>query len=114
MYKKNVNIGPIIKRIVEERNLSKSEFSRLLGFPCRNNIYSIFQKRSIDTDLLIEISKILNYPFLNEYFEDDAKPSKQINHQILLIEADETKIKEIISMLSNDNTHNINDLTNGV
>ena len=111
MYKKDVDIGSIIERIFNERKMTKADFARRLGFPCRKSVYSIFQKKSINTELLIEISKILNYPFLFEYLEDDSKP---INRQILLIEADSSKIEKIIGELSSDKSHIINELIDHV
>ena len=111
MYKKNVDIGSIIKKIVKERKITIADFSRQLGFPCRSSVYSIFKKRSIDTELLIDISNILNYPFLLEYFEADEK---HVNRPILLNEADSIKIKKIITELSNDKLRIINKLIDNV
>ena len=105
MYKKDVNIGSIIKKIVDKK-MTTTEFSRLLGYEnSRSYVYSIFNSKSIDTNLLIEISHILNYPFLLEYFEE-----KPINRKLLLIEADASKIEEVISKLKNDISLIINKL----
>ena len=49
---------------------------------------------SIDTNMLIDISNILNYPFLAEYFKE-----KPIERQILQIETIPSEIDKIITDL---------------
>ena len=47
-------------------------FARKLSYS-RTNVYKIFEKPSIDTNLLLRISSILNYDFFKyytEYFRD--------------------------------------------
>jgi len=56
MIKNNIHIGKIIKEVFETRNLSIQEFSELLNYE-RTNIYSIFNRKSIDIDVLLKISK---------------------------------------------------------
>jgi len=53
--------------------------------------------KSIDTDLLIHISNVLNHNFLLEYFEDPPN-----NRCFLLMETDNSKIGEIMTLLSID------------
>ena len=103
MLKKDVDIGSIIKRIVEEKNITITDFSLRLGFPHRSRVYSIFNNKSIDTDMLIKISELLDYNFFIEYLEE-----KSINRQILIIEADNSKIKKINAELSGDKSLIIN------
>jgi plasmid maintenance system antidote protein VapI len=78
MLKGDVNIGAIINKVFKERqkttNITVTSFAQRLGFQ-RARIYTIFANKSIDTDLLTNISKILNYNFFVEYFEDE-KPYK--------------------------------------
>lgn len=62
-----IHIGSLIKEKVEERGLSISAFARLLHYE-RTNIYKIFKRRSIDVDLLIRISHVLEYDFLREVY----------------------------------------------
>lgn len=62
-----IHIGSLIKEKVEERGLSISDFARLLHYE-RTNIYKIFKRRSIDVDLLIRISHVLEYDFLREVY----------------------------------------------
>ena len=102
MYRKDVDIGSIIRRIVDEK-MKVAEFARRL-YPnpkskSRSAVYSIFKSKSIDTDKLIEISNILNYPFLLEYSEE-----RPVTRQILQIETDPSKIEEILTEFSKDKT----------
>ena len=109
MYRKDVNIGSIIKKIVDKK-MTTTEFSRLLGYEnSRSYAYSIFNSKSIDTNLLIEISHILSYPFLLEYLEE-----KPVDRKFLLIEADASKIEEVMSKLQKDMSLIINKLESTV
>ena len=54
----NLHIGRLIKTVFERSGMSVSEFARQLNCE-RTNIYTIFKRRTIDVELLINISKIL-------------------------------------------------------
>ena len=69
-----------------------TSFARELGFD-RKRIYSIFNSKSIDTDLLVQISKILDYNFLIEYFGEE----KPFMDNIVLVGMDNSRIAEIKS-----------------
>ena len=96
MLKENIDIGPLIKEIVEKRKMTVTDFSLQCGFP-REYAYTIFKQKSIDTYLLCVISNVLNHNFLLEYFEE-----KPINRQILIISADDQNIDQIKADLLND------------
>lgn len=93
MFRKNIIIGDVIRRVYLERKktekLTITQFAQALGCD-RTHIYPIFDSKSIDTDLLIRISKILDYPFLLEYFEDEAP----IVTYLVLAEVDKTKMEK--------------------
>ncbi|MBQ9077540.1 MAG: XRE family transcriptional regulator [Muribaculaceae bacterium] len=61
-------IGSLIKEELQRQERSVSWFARKLSCD-RSNIYRLFQKRSIDTDLLIRISSILDRDFFSEISE---------------------------------------------
>ena len=88
MFKKNVHIGSIIERLLRERQVRVTSFARELGFD-RKRVYAIFDSKSIDTDLLVQISKILNHNLLLEYFNKEKS--------MFLIEMDSSKIAFIES-----------------
>lgn len=56
------NIGINIKRELQRQERTVSWFARKLCCE-RSNVYSIFKRHSIDTDMLMRISKILHYNF---------------------------------------------------
>ena len=57
-----VHIGNKIKSVLESRGLSVTEFAKRIN-KSRENIYSIFTRKTIDTGLLQSISKVLDYDF---------------------------------------------------
>lgn len=64
-----VHIGQIIERVIHNQERSITWFSKKL-YCDRTNVYSIFKRQSIDTELLLRISKILNHNFFDYYTEE--------------------------------------------
>ena len=62
-----LNIGEEVRRKVEESGLSKAKFAELLGIARQNIEKTVFQKHSLDTDLLCNISEVLNCNFFDYY-----------------------------------------------
>lgn len=67
-----VNIGQCIKDELERQERSVSWLARKLNCH-RSVVYRIFNKNSIDTNLLKSISEILDYDFFKEYSDDMSK-----------------------------------------
>lgn len=63
------NIGIEIGRVMKERNLSKSEFARLLGY-YSSSVTRILESEEINTGLLMRISKALKYNFFRHYADE--------------------------------------------
>lgn len=61
-----IHIGKIIETVFQEQGRSPSWFARQLHCN-RSNIYNIFKRSSIDTALLLRISKILKHNFIQYY-----------------------------------------------
>jgi len=103
---KSIHIGSIIKQKVKERFMTKKEFADKI-ICGRTNVYNIFKKQSINSDLIYRISKALNYDFYNEvYFGRKTNHfSKKIH---ITIEFDGEKIdksdllNKLIKLLSSD------------
>ncbi len=64
-------IGLLIKKRLEEDERTVAWFARKLSCT-RANIYKIFEKESLDTELLMRISKILDCDFF-QYFSENLK-----------------------------------------
>ena len=61
-------IGLLIKQRLEEEERTVAWFARKLSCSYAN-IYKIFGKQSLDTELLTRISKILNHDFFQDLSE---------------------------------------------
>ena len=61
------HIGSIIKKKLNERAISIGDFAKMLNCH-RTTVYSIFKRENIDTDLLVQISEILEYDFFNNVY----------------------------------------------
>lgn len=62
----NIPIGKIIKEELYRQERSIAWFSRKLNCS-RSNVYKIFERTTIDTELLVRISRILNRNFFDLY-----------------------------------------------
>ncbi len=63
-----LEIGAIIKKRLRESSHSVVWLAEQLGCS-RTNIYKMFNKRTIDTNELLKISKILSFDFFGLYSE---------------------------------------------
>lgn len=64
-----IHIGEKIKKKSKELRVSASELAKRIN-TTKQNVYQIFKKKSIDTDLLRVISEALRYNFFDLYKED--------------------------------------------
>lgn len=69
-----LHIGKTIRKKLEEIGMTKSEFARRSG-TSPQNIYGIFKRSSIDSDLLKTISTCLNFDFF-QYYSTGVSVSK--------------------------------------
>lgn len=67
-----VNIGQNIKEILQQQERNVSWMAKKLGCN-RTMVYRILQKNSIDTALLLQISKILDHNFFEELSAEAMK-----------------------------------------
>lgn len=67
-----IHIGKQIRLIMEERNETVVWLAKHLSCS-RTNVYKIFEKHSVDTDILTRISIILDFDFFSLYSEDVKK-----------------------------------------
>lgn len=64
-----MHIGNRIKTVLTEQQRTASWLAQHL-FCDRTNVYKIFKKESIDTDLLMRICKIMSYNFFADLADD--------------------------------------------
>lgn len=69
MHHTMINIGKLIEIELHRQERSASWFAKKL-YCDRTNVYSIFKRHSIDTDLLMRICYILNHDFFRYYSDE--------------------------------------------
>lgn len=69
---KDLHIGSRIQQVLKEQGRNVSWFAKQICYE-RSNVYKLFKRKSIDTDLLIKISEVLGHDFLSEYFGDGRR-----------------------------------------
>ena len=67
-----VHIGKEIEKRVQELNLSITELGEKIN-TVRSNIYDIYDRKTIDTGLLLKISEVLQFDFFKFYISPDYK-----------------------------------------
>jgi transcriptional regulator with XRE-family HTH domain len=82
-------IGQIIKEVADIRNVKVIAFAKAIGVT-RNNIYAIYERESIDTELLKKIGQYLNYDFFQHFIEPETlkkiKMSENLKTSKVLVE----------------------------
>lgn len=73
-----LDIGEIIRQEFEKSGLSASQFARMINKE-RTLVYHLFKRQSIDTDLLYQISMILNVDLFRLFSEKLREENKVIN-----------------------------------
>ena len=62
-------IGAQIREVVVKRGMTVTEFAKRIN-KSRENAYSIFSRKTMDTGLLKLISEVLEYDFFKQYSQD--------------------------------------------
>lgn len=75
----NKKIGQLIKARVKSEKLEVTEFAKLIGTD-RSNVYDIFKRSSIDTELLKKIGQVLHYDFFQDLLEPDTVKEIVLRH----------------------------------
>ena len=63
-----MHIGKLIREKVKEQNKTSVWLAQQMSYS-RTNIYKLYDKKSIDTDVLFRISAILDFDFFSLYSE---------------------------------------------
>ncbi len=97
-----IHIGQEIQKVLKSRDVSVTEFAKRIN-KSRANIYSIFSRQSLETDLLKSISDVLDFDFFKLYSssylqleEQNAELEKQnkiLNSLVELLMEKENKTK---------------------
>ncbi len=74
-----VHIGQLIELELHRQERSVTWFANKL-YCDRTNVYKIFKRGSIDSDLLLRISTILNHNFFSYYLQELENNQKRNTH----------------------------------
>src|SRR5436190_23225232 len=74
-----LHIGKEIERRYKDSGIKLSEFARRLSTSPRN-VYSIFERSEIKTDLLQKVSEVLNFNFFSLYLPANQQVNEPENY----------------------------------
>ena len=80
MEYQKIHIGSLIKSEVEHCGITYSEFARRIGIQRQNVECKVFKRKGLNTELLIQISEILDCDFF-KYFQNKATYNNQQSNQ---------------------------------
>ncbi len=72
----SIHMGRLIQQQLKADHRSVGWLSREIGYT-RNHVYKIFKKPSLDSDLLLLISKAMNFNFFRFYTEEFVRQLKE-------------------------------------
>ena len=93
----NMHIGHLIKAVFDMSGMTVAEFARKIHCE-RTNVYKIFSRRSIDVELLVKISEILNHNFLADVMKHYGFETKIVNKFSLNITFDDISDEHIAAL----------------
>lgn len=101
---KRIHIGQVVRSKVEERGMSKAQFARMLGIQRQNIEKTVFNKHSLDSDLMCAISEILDCNLFN-YFSDCNKKNytQELKAKLTIELGEETKDKTFKFVFGSNN-----------
>lgn len=70
MEKENIHIGTLIKERMKELHISPTELAKRLGYSLPGTT-SIFERKTMQTDVLLMVCKALDYDFFKHYASYD-------------------------------------------
>lgn len=82
MEKESLHIGELVKSQLKKRGIRTSWVAEQLNYH-RNNLYKMFQKEWVDTDLLMKISILINHDFfadISRYYQIVYGPKRPRRH----------------------------------
>jgi transcriptional regulator with XRE-family HTH domain len=86
----SIHIGKKIKLVFYKKGMTISEFGRRIN-KSRENVYDIFKRETIDTELLSNISNILEHDFF-QYFTP-------LKNEVVKLKKENFLLKEMNSIL---------------
>ena len=97
-----LHIGHMVKSVFDESGLSVAEFARRIHCE-RTNVYKIFNRQSIDVEMLVAISESLQHNFLEDvmkHYDLSAKYSTNLSLNITLEDLTEENTDSLSKLLA--------------
>lgn len=89
-----IHIGQKIREVFETKGISVTEFARRVN-KSRENMYSIFSRKSIDTALLLSISRVLEFDFFKLY----SKSNYVLQEEVQKLREENSLLKDYTTLL---------------
>lgn len=80
-----VHIGKEIKKRAQEQRIGPTELAKMISVS-KQNVYHIFERKSIDSDQLQKISTALNFNFFELYNVHEHDQNAQVNSDKVILE----------------------------
>jgi plasmid maintenance system antidote protein VapI len=95
-----IHIGEVIKNLVKNKGISVTDFADKINYS-RRNVYEIFDKKTIDTGLLIKIGSVLGKNLFLLYVSDKEIAEHKAEKKSTTDELVETvaQLKSIVASL---------------
>lgn len=90
-----VHIGQEIKKKAKELRIGPTELARLINVS-KQNVYHIFERKTVDIELLNSISKALNHDFFQLLYIDEHDENKLAAQEKIILDQNE-KIRRLES-----------------
>ena len=97
-----VNIGEKIFAKVQEKGMSQAKFAEMIGLQRQNIKKTVFEKESVDTNLLCVISEVLECNFF-DYYKCNNQDYKQEIRATITIEMGAEKQDKVLRFFFGDN-----------
>lgn len=97
-----INLGEIIRAMVEEKGLTNAEFARQIGVQRQNIVKTVFEKASLDTNMLCTISEVLDCN-LFDYFKSNSTDDKTELKATITIEMGKEKKDRTVRFVFGEN-----------
>lgn len=94
MKVREVHIGSCIKKKLKEKNIGVSTLAEQI-FLDKTNVYRLFAKKHINTEVLCRISDVLDYNFFQEYLHQSAISENKDRNVFLAIEIDKGNVTDV-------------------
>lgn len=98
----NVNLGEIVRQLVSEKGLSEAKFARMIGKQRQNVKAQVFNRKSLDTDLVCVINDALDCNLFDYFYPCNANHYASLKATVT-IEMGEEKQDKSVTFLFGDN-----------